>query len=675
MLKRIPSLLAAILLLTVVSIGAIVNNPAKASAVTGSDWRAGRIIDDPIFTDKNAMSVGDIQNFLNQKVGTGGYDSVPGQCDTNGARNAQPYASSTRAQYAASKGRSTTFTCLSNYYEVPKTSPGPGVPANNYGGAPIPAGAKSAAQLIWDAAQANNISPKVLLTTIQKESAGPLTTDDWPWLSQFTYAMGAHCPDSGPGGSANCDPNYAGFSIQISESASLFRWYLDNMNQPWWAYKRVGNNAIQYHPNAGCGAPNVNIETMATAALYTYTPYQPNATALSNLYGSQTDGCSSYGNRNFWRIFSDWFGSTKATGVILNKSLETNQLNPGTIVKAGDYIVSPNGKFVTTMQYDGNLVTYAGSRAVWNSGTPGSFGNYVVFQSDGNLVVYNASNVALWWSGTSGISADRATLGDDGNLRVYANTTEKYNTNNKVNSYAVNKIGGQIASGTRLNSGDYLQSPDYRYSLIMQSNGNLVMYSADGAPIWNSGTAGQSGSYATMQNDGNLVVYNASNVALWWSGTWGNGVSTLKMQNDGNLVVYRNSDNAFTWATWSQFNNYQVNNYIGTQIASGTTLHAGDYLRSPDWRYTLVMQEDGNLVVYSVDRYTPIWNSRTWNNAGAYAVMQNDGNLVVYNKNAGVLWNTYTYTQGASVVNMQSDGNLVVYRNSNGWATWNSFGL
>jgi hypothetical protein len=78
MLKRIPSLLAAILLLTVVSIGAIVNNPAKASAVTGSDWRAGRIIDDPIFTDKNAMSVGDIQNFLNQKVGTGGYDSVPG---------------------------------------------------------------------------------------------------------------------------------------------------------------------------------------------------------------------------------------------------------------------------------------------------------------------------------------------------------------------------------------------------------------------------------------------------------------------------------------------------------------------------------------------------------------------------------------------------------------------
>jgi hypothetical protein len=172
-----------------------------------------------------------------------------------------------------------------------------------------------------------------------------------------------------------------------------------------------------------------------------------------------------------------------------------------------------------------------------------------------------------------------------------------------------------------------------------------------------------------------LVVYNASNVALWWSGTWGNGVSTLKMQNDGNLVVYRNSDNAFTWATWSQFNNYQVNNYIGTQIASGTTLHAGDYLRSPDWRYTLVMQEDGNLVVYSVDRYTPIWNSRTWNNAGAYAVMQNDGNLVVYNKNAGVLWNTYTYTQGASVVNMQSDGNLVVYRNSNGWATWNSFGL
>jgi len=292
----------------------------KVSAVVGSDWRAGRIIDDGIFTDKDSMTVGQIQDFLNQKVGTGGYDSVPGRCDTSGLRSAEPFAGGTRAQYAASLGRPTTFTCLSNYYEVPKTSPGPEVPANNYGGKPIPAGAMSAAQLIWDAAQAYNISPKVLLVTIQKESAGPLTTDDWPFEKQYTYAMGAYCPDSREG--PKCDPNYAGFSLQIRESAALFRWYLDNMDQPWWSYKKpyqVNNILWQtvYDGNGNltnCGGSDVYIENRATAALYTYTPYQPNAAALANLYGTG-DYCSAYGNRNFWRIYHDWFGMTTFASV------------------------------------------------------------------------------------------------------------------------------------------------------------------------------------------------------------------------------------------------------------------------------------------------------------------------------------------------------------------------
>jgi hypothetical protein len=55
----------------------------------------------------------------------------------------------------------------------------------------------------------------------------------------------------------------------------------------------------------------VNIQTQATAGLYNYTPYQPNSAALANLSGTG-DSCSAYGNRNFWRYFNDWFGSTYA---------------------------------------------------------------------------------------------------------------------------------------------------------------------------------------------------------------------------------------------------------------------------------------------------------------------------------------------------------------------------
>jgi hypothetical protein len=277
----------------------------SVNAVTAADWTAGRIIDDGVFANASGMSVADIQNFLNSKVPN---------CDTNGTQPAAEYGRPdlTHAQYAASRGwAAPPYVCLRNYYEVPKTAPGPGVPANNYSGS-IPAGAISAAQMIYNAAQQYQINPKVLLVMIQKESAGPLTTDTWPLQSQYTYAMGAYCPDSGPGGSANCDPNYAGFSIQVAESAGLLRWYLDSMTQSWWQYKKpYQTNSILWNvATTGCGASNVYIESKATAALYTYTPYQPNAAALANMYGTG-DGCSAYGNRNFWRIYSDWFGSTR----------------------------------------------------------------------------------------------------------------------------------------------------------------------------------------------------------------------------------------------------------------------------------------------------------------------------------------------------------------------------
>ena len=55
------------------------------------------------------------------------------------------------------------------------------------------------------------------------------------------------------------------------------------------------------------------ISNQATASLYNYTPYQPNAASLAAGYGHGRR-CSSYGNRNFWIYFTDWFGSTQAGG-------------------------------------------------------------------------------------------------------------------------------------------------------------------------------------------------------------------------------------------------------------------------------------------------------------------------------------------------------------------------
>lgn len=299
---------------------------SNAGAVSASDWRAGNIISDTEFTNKDSMSVQEIQSFLDSKIGT---------CDINGTQPATEYSRPdlTHAQYAASRGwPGPPYTCLNKYYEVPKVDAGGNMPANNYSNPDsIPPGAQSAAWIIKDAAVRFNISPKVLLIKIATESVGPLTGDKWPLLSQYRYAMGSHCPDSGPGGSANCDPAYAGFSIQMYSAASLMRWYLDSMDQQWWSYKKpYQTNSILWNVvETGCGAGNVHIENKATAALYTYTPYQPNQAALNNLYGTG-DGCSAYGNRNFWRVFWDWFGNPQigaAGNAITARYAEANNSN------------------------------------------------------------------------------------------------------------------------------------------------------------------------------------------------------------------------------------------------------------------------------------------------------------------------------------------------------------
>ncbi len=55
----------------------------------------------------------------------------------------------------------------------------------------------------------------------------------------------------------------------------------------------------------GCGSAPVTVRNRATATPYTYTPYQPNAASLA-AYPGKVDACSSYGIRNFFRLFTEY---------------------------------------------------------------------------------------------------------------------------------------------------------------------------------------------------------------------------------------------------------------------------------------------------------------------------------------------------------------------------------
>jgi hypothetical protein len=287
-----PKKILVFICFCIVFSGALSFHGVKAFALAGSDFQAGHIIDDSVFTNSGAMTVQQIQNFLNNEVGT---------CDTYGTQSftAPNGQTMTHAQWGAEKGDPEPFTCINEYVENPNTL------QNNYNSpATAISGGESAAQIIYNAAQAYQINPQVILVTLQKEQG--LVTDNWPWANEYEHAMGYACPDT-----SGCSTTYADFYKQVDGAARQFRNYLSSPG----AYNYwIGSNKILYSPASGCTSSTVNIQNAATAALYIYTPYQPDAAALNNVSsttsGGSGDACSAYGNRNFWWYFTTWFGTT-----------------------------------------------------------------------------------------------------------------------------------------------------------------------------------------------------------------------------------------------------------------------------------------------------------------------------------------------------------------------------
>jgi hypothetical protein len=96
-------------------------------------------------------------------------------------------------------------------------------------------------------------------------------------------------------------------------------------------------------------------------------------------------------------------------------------------------------------------------------------GHSLVFQFDGNVVLYNSKHVAIWSTNTKGYEP---------------------------------------------------------LQFIMKGDGNLVLYSTNGQ-VWASNTSGNPGAFLAVHDDGNLVIHRSGSQtetalnALWASGTSG----------------------------------------------------------------------------------------------------------------------------------------------------------
>jgi len=257
--------------------------PTESEALNISYFRAGNIISDSKFFTHGTLTVKQIQSFL---------DSKGNQCKSIPSQN---------------------LFCIKDLKITTKN-----VEANKYCNAYVGAKNESVAQIISKFSKNCNISEKVLLVTLQKEQ-GLITTpyatyvdpngnhakDGWAYRA----AMGFGCPDGGA-----CNSKYYGLFNQLDQATWQYIAYVAGDYN--YTYKPYQTIAIKYNPNSSCGSSKVYIENKATAALYNYTPYQPNKHAIAAVTGASSNACASYGNRNFFNYYNNWFGNSRVKSEI-----------------------------------------------------------------------------------------------------------------------------------------------------------------------------------------------------------------------------------------------------------------------------------------------------------------------------------------------------------------------
>jgi hypothetical protein len=217
------------------------------------------------------------------------------------------------------------------------------------------------------------------------------------------------------------------------------------------------------------------------------------------------------------------------------------------------------------------------------------------------------------------------------------------------------------SSSSTLYEGQSITSPNGVLKLSL-TNGNIVMTGCFGQTIWSKGSG--NGYVIVMQQDGNLVLYDKNWQPVWASGS--NGLKSpyyLQIQSDSNLVIYGNS--GAVWATGTNGRG-QCNT-----IYQGESIHTNEHLSDDSGTFSLNLQNDGNLVLYGCWGF-PSWASNIANSSKSRNLsMQSDGNLVIYESGVAK-WATGTNGKGVGpyYLLLQADGNLVIYGSTGAiWAS------
>lgn len=183
-------------------------------------------------------------------------------------------------------------------------------------------------------------------------------------------------------------------------------------------------------PNADTTKPVITLIGSASMTVTKGSAFSdPGATATDNVDGNLTGKIVKSGSVNtatagtYTLSYNVKDGAGNAATTVTRAVTVTaatggvSSLAVGQQLNTNQSLTSANGQYKLFLQSDGNVVLRnASGTALWSTGTNGKGGTRLVMQSDGNLVIYTSSNAAVWATGTNGKGATQLLLRDDGKL-------------------------------------------------------------------------------------------------------------------------------------------------------------------------------------------------------------------------------------------------------------------
>ena len=338
----------------------------------------------------------------------------------------------------------------------------------------------------------------------------------------------------------------------------------------------------------------------------------------------------------------------------------------------GDYICSPNGRFAFGVDLNGDVcivdVKSIPLEKYWTLGTQSeSNQTFLDFQSDGNLVLYQASGESIWSTKTKDKRGNRLFVTNFGTAFIGTFHGKAIWASYNEGAYLINDyVRGCSGSSTLLRQsfllpGQYICSGEYKFGLSLFGDigiwdGNIKLWSSntgvgeniDGRynfiefdyyallTVWSYGE----NRWRTWPDndsaykDAELTLSEMGQVYIKYNNgasAWSLGISTCSRVLGSNYKAYNGQ------LLCSAYNMYQfgLKNgnlslfYHGIEVWSANVSNGWD-IKMQD-KGSLVVRDDAKNVVWSTDTDNPI-------NEHATLVLQDDGRIIISDEHGHLLW-------------------------------------